>query len=506
MLFLLLVVSFVFSGDEEGSDVEEDADDEEQYDYYSEEDKEQAEMPPRRVPPPARVPVPPGPPPAAVPAAPVPGGVDGLAAAMANTTLTVPPPYKPFDFSFRAPVIFTHTTSLAEGHKVVYGDYLVPTVHVSRYKMDVIHGGEVAALGMTIPKIFADMNARADIEIDANRPDQQAYLGAYRRATHEIKSSGFKLDNIVAVGNRDTLPFRCQQRPVMMHVLHTGDDALYSELMNNFHIEPNAKHQMFCFLRVKFISLDLAQADDVYAGPHVAVSPRQQPYFGGVPPFFNPYVAQQQAAAQQAAAAQVAAQQAAAQQAAAQQAAAQQAAAAQQVAAAQQAAAQQAAAQQAAAQAAAAQAAAAQQAAAQAAAAQAAAAQAAAAQAAAQWEVAQREVAAQQQRLYEEAMAQQQAEAAQREAEAEAAAAAQAAALYAAGGGGGGAGDIGAGGAGQAYEGNEQQQEYFARGLVPNGLMGEMARRNNRAKSRERNVTFDRVPPDADDRNRHDHA
>ena len=138
---------------EEGSD-EEEADDEE-YDYYSEEDDEEAaEMPPRRVPPPARVPVPPGPPPAAVPAAPAPGGVDGLAAAMANTTLSMPPPYKPFDFSFRAPVIFTHTTSLAEGHKVVYGDYLVPTVHVSRYKMDVVHGGEVAALGMNITDVL----------------------------------------------------------------------------------------------------------------------------------------------------------------------------------------------------------------------------------------------------------------------------------------------------------------------------------------------------------------
>ena len=114
-------------------------------------------------------------------------------------------------------------------------------------------------------------------------------------------------------------------------------------------IDRTAKHQMFEFLWVKFVSLELSQADDVYVGPEVNLSPHQYPYYGSSYPsyYFNPAAAAQQVGAQQqvaVAAQQVATQQVVAQQAAAQQATAQQVAAQQAVA--QQAAAQQATAQQ----------------------------------------------------------------------------------------------------------------------------------------------------------------
>lgn len=78
------------------------------------------------------------------------------------------------DFSFHFPHIFIHTVSLADGHKVVFGDYLVPTLHLSRFKVNVVHDGEVAVLYMNIPKTFADMNACALIEVNANNnPDSR---------------------------------------------------------------------------------------------------------------------------------------------------------------------------------------------------------------------------------------------------------------------------------------------------------------------------------------------
>jgi hypothetical protein len=285
-------------------------------------------MPPRRVPP-----VPTAAPAAARPAAD--GGIGGLVQAMGNVRIR--PPFQPFNFNFRFPCIFMHTVALADGHKIVMGDYLVPTLHVSRFKVNVSANGEEAILSMALPKTFVDMNARSLVEVSTSNRDEQAFWGAYRKATHDIKSSGLKLDNVHATGQRDTLPFPCQQLPVLMHVLHTGDDLLFEELSNNFMIDSNAKHQMFAFLRVKFISLELSQADDVYVRPQVNLSPRHSNFGSSYPSYLA-----QQAAAQQAAAQQAAAQQAAAQQAAAQQVAAQQFVAAQQQAA-QQAAAQQAA-------------------------------------------------------------------------------------------------------------------------------------------------------------------
>jgi hypothetical protein len=131
-----------------------------------------------------------------------------------------------------------------------------PNSSCEQFKVDVSLNGEEAILLMTIPKTFVDLNAQSTLEVNPTNPNKQAFLGAYCKATHDIKSSGLKLDNVHATGQHDTLLFPYQQCPIMMHVLHTGDDLLFQELSANFMIDGNAKHQMFAFLHVKFVSLN----------------------------------------------------------------------------------------------------------------------------------------------------------------------------------------------------------------------------------------------------------
>ncbi len=147
---------------------------------------------------------------------------------MRMVSLHPPPPFQPFNFTSRVPVIFLQMTVLSDGHKVVFGDYLVPTHHVSKFKIDVTPSSEEDIMTMAIPKIFADLNARASIEVNAANGDEKAYLGTYHKATHDINSSGLKLDNIFATGSKTCCPPHANRVPpyptyytlVMMPSLH----------------------------------------------------------------------------------------------------------------------------------------------------------------------------------------------------------------------------------------------------------------------------------------------
>jgi hypothetical protein len=68
-----------------------------------------------------------------------------------------------FNFSCRFPVIMTVAGPLADGHTLlVYADYLVPTLHPTRFNCTVSDDGLTATFGMELPSVFVDTRGRAE--------------------------------------------------------------------------------------------------------------------------------------------------------------------------------------------------------------------------------------------------------------------------------------------------------------------------------------------------------
>ena len=94
---------------------------------------------------------PPPPAPARPAAAAHPGDVDQLARALGRVSLPGRQAFAPYNFNFRFPIIFTVSGTLADGHTIVYADYLCPTLHATRFNYSVSKDGLTATLSMQLP-------------------------------------------------------------------------------------------------------------------------------------------------------------------------------------------------------------------------------------------------------------------------------------------------------------------------------------------------------------------
>jgi hypothetical protein len=202
------------------------------------------------------------PPPAAAAAAPArrqpaAGDVDQLARAMGRANLGRPP-YVPFNFAFRFPVVFTETGPLEDGYRVVYADYFSPSLHPTRYNATVSEDGLTVTLTMQLPRVFTDVAGRAEAgEHAAHGPNAVAFIMAARETTDRIAAMYPNLDGIEIPGQQDTLPFACRQRTDITHIYHDGDELLNDQFQRDPVFALNGVGvQLYPFIRVAFVSLE----------------------------------------------------------------------------------------------------------------------------------------------------------------------------------------------------------------------------------------------------------
>ena len=194
-----------------------------------------------------------------------------------NRVLSLRPPFTPYNFSYRFPVIFTVTGTLSMGNMAVYVDYFVPSLHLSRFHPELSADGMVITLAMAIPSTFIDMAFRAGKELDPTDEDSVAFVSAFCTVTGVIALSHPDFENVVPPGQEDTLPFPCQQRMRVTHVLHSGDDLLYQQFSRNSNFNPEARRQLYPFFRVELRSLEVARIGGAFVdvGAIAIHAPRQ---------------------------------------------------------------------------------------------------------------------------------------------------------------------------------------------------------------------------------------
>ncbi len=100
---------------------------------------------------------------------------------------------------------------------------------------------------MHIPRQFANLNARVSLEVDQVLDiDASAIAAGFRQMQDKIVHLFTDLTNIRPVGQRDSLPFACEQNPMLIQVLFTCDDLLQSRLQ----AESDFNHQYLSIVRV----------------------------------------------------------------------------------------------------------------------------------------------------------------------------------------------------------------------------------------------------------------
>ena len=106
---------------------------------------------------------PPPPPAPAAAAAARPGDVDHLVRALGSSSLREKrPACAHYNFLFRFPVIFNVAGPLTDGHMIVYADYLIPTLHTTRFNCSLSSDGLIATLTMELPRVYTDVLGRAE--------------------------------------------------------------------------------------------------------------------------------------------------------------------------------------------------------------------------------------------------------------------------------------------------------------------------------------------------------
>lgn len=198
-------------------------------------------------------------------------------AGLFSRAVSLRPPFQSFNFAYRFPVIFTVTGTLAGGNMAVYADYFVPTMHLSQFHPELSEDGMVINMAMSIPGTFMDMAFRATSELNPNNEDSVAFVSAFRTTTGVIALAHPDFESVTPPGQEDTLPFPCQQRIRVTHVLHAGDDLLYHQFSMTPHFNAEARRQLYPFIRVELRSLEVARVGGAFVdvGASPIYPPRQ---------------------------------------------------------------------------------------------------------------------------------------------------------------------------------------------------------------------------------------
>ncbi len=167
-----------------------------------------------------------------------------------------------FNFSCRFPVIMTVAGPLADGHTLVYADYLVPTLHPTRFNCTVSDDGLTATFGMELPSVFVDTRGRAEAgEHQGKGADEILFIAGARNTTDSIAALYPNLDSINLPGQQDPLPFPCRSRTDITHVFHEGDILLNDHLASDASFAlTGVGRQLYAFIRVAFTSLEAVRA------------------------------------------------------------------------------------------------------------------------------------------------------------------------------------------------------------------------------------------------------
>ncbi len=203
------------------------------------------------------------------PAAPAAAEVDCLAANFARAGLDFPL----FNFQARYPHVLIPTPALASGRRTVVGYWLTPTVDQARFSVEVSANGMHFVFNMHIPRQFADLNARVSLEVDQVLDiDAAAIAAGFCQIQDQIVHLFTDLTNIRPDGQRYSLPFACEQNPMLIQVLFTGDDLLQSQLQ----AENDFNHQYLSIVRVVFQAREMLCHRINYGRPQVIRSPGHQ--------------------------------------------------------------------------------------------------------------------------------------------------------------------------------------------------------------------------------------
>ena len=192
--------------------------------------------------------------------------VDTLSLAMGQASLSNGRPFMAFNFGYRFPVIMTVAGPLADGHTVVYADYLVPTLHPTRFNCTVSDDGLTATFGIELPSVFVDTRGRAEAgEHQVRGADESLFIAGARNTTDSIAALYPNIDSITPPGQQDPLPFQCRSRTDITHVFHEGDIRLNDYLASDVSFALNGvARQLYAFIRVSFTSLEAVRGGGSY--------------------------------------------------------------------------------------------------------------------------------------------------------------------------------------------------------------------------------------------------
>ncbi len=162
---------------------------------------------------------------------------------------------------------------LASGRRTVVRYWLTPTVDQARFSVEVSADGMHCVFNMHIPRQFADLNPRVSLEVDQVLDiDAAAIAAGFRQMQDKIVRLFTDLTNIRPVGQQDFLPFTCEQNPMLIQVLLTGDDLQQSWLQ----AESDFNHQYLSIVRVVFQVREMLCHGNNYGRPQVIRSPGHQ--------------------------------------------------------------------------------------------------------------------------------------------------------------------------------------------------------------------------------------
>jgi hypothetical protein len=118
-----------------------------------------------------------------------------------------------FNFEARYPHVFVPTSSLTSGQATVVSYWLVPSVdqNQNRFSVAVSPTGTHSIFTIDIPRQFANLNARAFLEVDQHLDqDASAIAAGFRQVQDQILCAFADLANIRPAGQVDPLPFLCE--------------------------------------------------------------------------------------------------------------------------------------------------------------------------------------------------------------------------------------------------------------------------------------------------------
>ncbi len=109
------------------------------------------------------------------------------------------------------------TPALASGQRTVVGYWLTPTVYQARFSVEVSANGMHCVFNMHIPRQFANLNARVSLEVDQILDiDAAAIAAGFCQMQDKIVHLYTDLTNIRPVGQQESLPFACEQNPMLI--------------------------------------------------------------------------------------------------------------------------------------------------------------------------------------------------------------------------------------------------------------------------------------------------